>query len=110
MTQRTLKQNSALHLWFNLLAKELNDSGYTVQLVLKEKVDLDWDGDKVKELLWRPSQKAILKKKSTTELRKIEDMDKVWEHLNRHLGQKFGVHVPFPQDTEYQELKMKYKK
>jgi hypothetical protein len=64
----------------------------------------------VKELLWRPAQKAILRKKSTTELFKIEDIDKVWEHLNRHLGEKFGLHVPFPSDQKYQELKLKYKK
>lgn len=107
---RTQKQNSALHLWFSKLADEMNQAGYTVQLVLAQKMDLDWDKDKVKELLWRPAQKAILKKKSTTELSKIEDIDKVWEHLNRHLGEKFGLHVPFPSDQELAELKLKYKK
>jgi len=67
-----------------------------VQLVLKEKIGLDWDKDKVKTLLWHPAQQAILGKKSTTELSKQEDIDKVWEHLNRHVGEKFGVHVEFP--------------
>lgn len=110
MSQRTIKQNSALHLWFSQLADELNMAGYTVQLVLKEKIDLDWSGDMVKELLWRPAQKALLKKKSTTELGKLEDMDKVYEHLNRHIGEKFGLHIPFPTDQELQELKLKYKK
>ena len=100
--QRTLDQNAALHKWFELLALELNLAGYTVQLVLKEKVDLDWDKDKVKELLWRPAQKAILKKKSTTELAKLEDIDTVWEHLNRHMSEKFGVHVPFPSKEQLQ--------
>ncbi len=107
---RTSTQNSALHLWFKLLADEMNQAGYTVQLVLAQKMDLDWDKDKVKELLWRPAQQAILKKKSTTELSKIEDIDKVWEHLNRHIGEKFGLHVPFPSDQELAELKLKYKK
>lgn len=107
---RTQQQNSALHLWFKLLADEMNQAGYTVQLVLAQKMDLDWDKDKVKGLLWRPAQQAILKKKSTTELSKIEDIDKVWEHLNRHIGEKFGLHVPFPSDQELAELKLKYKK
>ena len=97
---RTFAQNSALHLWFNLLADELNDGGFPVQLVLKEKIDLDWDGRKVKELLWRPAQFAILGKKSTTELKKIEDIDKVFDHLNRHIGSKFGVYVPFPHEDK----------
>ncbi len=110
MTQRTYKQNSALHLWFMWLATELNLAGYTVQLVLKEKMDLDWTPDICKELLWRPAQQAILKKKSTTELGKIEDIDKVYDHLNRHLGEKFGVHVKFPTDEQVQLSKLGYKK
>ena len=94
--ERTLPQNNSLHLWFSLIADELNQAGYTVQLVLKEKVDLDWDGSKVKELLWRPAQIAILGKGSTKELSKTEDIDKVYDHLTRHLGEKFGVHADWP--------------
>lgn len=107
---RTEKQNNALHLYFMWLATELNLAGYTVQLVLKEKMDLDFTPEMVKELLWRPAQKAILKKKSTTELKKLEDIDLVYEHLNRHLGEKFGIHIPFPVDQDLQNLKLKYKK
>lgn len=110
MAKRTPSQNSALHLWFEHVATDLNAAGYTVQLVLAQKVDLDWDKNKVKELLWRPAQKAILHKKSTTELGKLEDIDKVFEHLNRHLGEKFGLHVPFPSNEELQMLKIRYKK
>ena len=98
-TARTDNQNRALHLYLSWVAKELNSAGYTVQLVLKEKMDLDWDMEKVKELLWRPAQVAILGKKSTTELSKLEDIDKVYDHLTRHLGEKLGIHVPFPQNT-----------
>jgi len=98
--QRTPSQNNALHKFFELLADELNQGGWTVQLVLKEKIDLDWDSSKVKELLWRPAQQAILGKKSTTELSKIEDIDKIYEHLNRHLAEKFQIHIPFPNNEE----------
>lgn len=41
---RTYKQNAALHLWFELTAKELNEAGYTVQMVVNEKQDMDWTG------------------------------------------------------------------
>ena len=94
--QRTDQQNKALHLYYKNLAEALNDAGYTVQLVLKEKIDLDWDMQKVKDLLWREAQKAILYKKSTTELSKMEDIDKVYDHLNRHISEKFKLHVAFP--------------
>lgn len=93
---RTGRQNRALRLWFALVATELNSAGLPIQLVLKEKMDLDWSADSVLELLWRPAQKALLKKHSTTTLDKVGEIDLVFEHLNRHLGTIFGVHIPFP--------------
>lgn len=104
MTQRTPRQNRALHLFFKHVSEKLNAGGYNVQLVLKEKMDIDWTPALVKEVLWRPAQKVILKKKSTTELEKQRDIDTVYEHLNRHLGEKFGVHVPWPHFENEQEF------
>jgi len=95
---RTSTQNNSLHLWFQLVADELNASGQSKQKVLAKTVELNWDGSSVKEDLWRPVQKALLGKKSTTELSKQEDIDRVFEHLNRFLGEKCEIHVPFPSD------------
>lgn len=92
--RRTERQNRALHLFYRLLAQELNESGLTVQLVLREKMELNWTADMVKELLWRPAQKALTKKRSTTELKKAQEIDLIYEHLARHLGEKFGMEVP----------------
>lgn len=97
---RTPQQNKALHLWFRLVAEELNAGGFTVNHVLAKKVELNWNEKLVKEILWRELQERILGKKSTTSLEKTFDIDQVWEHLNRHLGQEFGIHVPFPHDPE----------
>ncbi len=94
--ERTQDQNSALHLWFELVARDLNEGGFTVQVVLKQKIDLDWNKELVKELLWRPAQEALIKKKSTTKLDKVGEIDTVFDHLNRHFGEKFGLHIPFP--------------
>ena len=93
---RSETQNNALHLWFELVAKELNDGGLHVQKVLEQTIEINWNKDLVKNTLWRPVQVALLKKKSTTELKKTEDIDVVYEHLNRYLSDKFGLHVPFP--------------
>lgn len=103
---RTFTQNNALHLWYELVAEAFNEAGYTVQLVLSKKMDMDWTKDSVKELLWRPAQQAILGKKSTTELNKLEDIDKVFEHLNRHLGEKFGIFVDFPHDEDKVKIEL----
>lgn len=98
--KRTSKQSNSVHLFCDLVAKAFNEAGYTVQLVLKEKIDLDWNKDMVKELLWRPAQKAITGKESTTDLDKVSEIDTIYEHLNRHFGEKFGIHIPFPKDED----------
>jgi hypothetical protein len=93
MDIRTLKQNSALHKYFELVSRELNDRGLTVTKTIK--ADIVWSPASIKEVLWKPIQEAVLKKKSTAELNKSE-IDSVYDVMNMALGQKFGIHVPFP--------------
>ena len=92
----TRTQQKSLHLWFSLVAKELNESGITLKMILKEKLDMDMNGEMVKEVLWRPLQKVLVKKQSTTELLKVGEIDLIYEHLNRFLAEHFKIHVPFP--------------
>ena len=49
----------------------------------------------IKHILWRPFQEVMYQKKSTTELT-TKEVSQVYETLNRHLGTKLGIHVPFP--------------
>lgn len=98
--QRTIQQNKALHLYFQHLADRLNEAGLDMRVVLKPEVDIPWSKDSVKEFLWRPIQRYMLLKKSTTELGS-QDIDKVFETLNRHLAEKFGLSEPFPSLEEY---------
>lgn len=93
--KRTHQQNKALHVLFNLLAETLNDNNLDMRRTLKPEVNIEWSGQSVKEYLWRPIQKAQLGKKSTTELTTIE-IDQVFDTINKHLGERFGLHVPFP--------------
>lgn len=97
--KRTLQQNAALHLWFRQLAEALNAAGLDMRATLKPEISIPWTGETIKEYLWRPVQKAQLEKQSTADLTTSE-IDKVWETLNKHLGEKFGVHVPFPSMEE----------
>lgn len=92
---RTSQQNKALHVLFELLADKLNEAGLDMRKTLKPEIDIPWTGASVKEYLWRPVQFAQLDKDSTTELT-TADVDKVFDTINRHLGEKFGLHVPFP--------------
>lgn len=97
--QRTLQQNRALHKLFNLLADELNESGLDQRKVLKESVDIPWTPEAIKNQIWRPIQQAQLNKQSTTELT-TKEIDEVFDTINRHLGEKFSIHIPFPSITE----------
>lgn len=101
---RSAKQNSSLHLYFELLAAELNSSGYTIQKLLSHAVDLEWSAESIKELLWRPIQKALIKKKSTTQLDRVSEIDQVYDHINRYLSE-FGIHVVFPSVVHSSELR-----
>lgn len=92
-TQRSIKQNRAIHLWFRLLADTLNDSGLDMKTVLKPSVSISWTDKTIKEYIYKPIIEAMLLKKSTTELT-TKEIDKVWEIINLHLGEKFGVEIP----------------
>lgn len=92
---RTTRQNRAIHLLFDMLAKELNENGLDMRRTLKPSIDIPWTGESVKEYLWRPVQQAQVNKKSTTELT-TREIDEVFDTINRHLGTKFGIYVPFP--------------
>jgi hypothetical protein len=92
---RTLTQNKALHLYFTLLADELNLAGYDMKSVIKKEIDIPWSGSSVKEYLWRPIQKQQLQEKSTTRI-KTTDIDLIYDTVNRIVGERTGVHVGFP--------------
>ena len=49
----------------------------------------------LKETLWKPYQIAAVQKDSTTKLDKAQ-VDKVYEGLNKFLGENFEVHIPWP--------------
>jgi len=93
LDMRTIKQNAAMHKWFTMLAEELNRRDLPVVKFLK--VEVDWTPEAVKELLWKPVQKAMLNKGSTTALEK-SDIDKVYETLNAALYHKHRISIPFP--------------
>ena len=95
--KRTDLQNRALHKYFQKLADALNDAGLDVRHTLKEDIDIPWNALLIKDYLWRPIQELQLKKRSTTEL-STTDIDKIFETITRHLGEKFGIFVDFPSE------------
>lgn len=97
--QRTKQQNKAIHVLFNLYAGKLNEAGLDMRKTLKETVDIPWTGPAVKEWIWKPVQKALLNKDSTTELTTVE-IDEVFDTINRYMAEKHGLSVKFPSIEE----------
>ena len=96
--QRTLVQNSSLWLYATMIADELNGSGFSVQKTLAQRIEIDWNKDLVMDLMIRPLIKAIHGYDSTTQLKKVGELDPVIDHLTRFLAEKCnGLSVPFPQ-------------
>lgn len=92
---RTEAQNKALHLYFTQLAELLNDSGLDIRKVLKPTINIPWSTETIKEFLWKPVMNVQLGKKSTTEMT-TKDISAVYDTINKHIGEKFGLHIDFP--------------
>ena len=93
--RRTSQQNRALHLYFTLLSVALNDSGFDMKKTIARDIDIMWTPYNVKEYLWKPLQKEMVGEKSTAKLKK-DELDKVYDVLNKVIGERTGEFVPFP--------------
>lgn len=85
-----------------MLADALNNAGYDMKKTLKHDVEIPWNKDMVKEFIWKPVMKAMEGIDSTTEMNTI-DPSEIYEVVNRHMAEKFGVHVDWP--SHYGEIK-----
>ena len=85
--------NNALHLWFQMIAEALNDSGQ--YMILPTKFYGDWTDVSVKEILWRPLQVKMFNKTSSADLSNKEACE-VIEGVIRILGEVFSLTVNFP--------------
>lgn len=97
---RTNSQNASIHLWLTWVADELDKQGFTLQNVVAsiKRAEIRPTMENLKEVMFKPYMKAATGKDSTTQLEKHE-VDKVYEGLNKFLGDNFdGLHIPFPSD------------
>ncbi len=88
--------NNALHLWFQMIAEALNDSGQYMKVdFFKAGVHVNWTLEAVKEIFWRPLQIAMFNKTSSANLLNKEACE-VIEGVIRILGEVFSLTVNFP--------------
>ena len=91
----TAAQHRSVFLYCDLLSKELNGRGLDMVKTLKAGVDIPWSKESARRFMWQPIQEIKFDKKSLTQL-KTHEITKIYDVINRHLSDKFGVYVPFP--------------
>lgn len=101
---RTDQQNAALHLYFTQLSTALNEKGITAEQIFIGKIEHFWTPVIIKEM-WRKIQIAMFKKRSTTELGKLEEIDKIYDAMNKAIVERTcgEVSVQFPSIETLQE-------
>jgi len=95
--RRTDAQNRALHLYLTLLSTDLNLKGFDMRAIIRKDINIDWSPISAKEYLWRPIQKTLFQKKSTTKLT-TQEINEIYDNLNRVIIERTGgeVQIPFP--------------
>ena len=96
ISTRTEQQNKALHLFFTQLAEELNEKGMDMRKLIRPEVEISWTTYSVKEYLWKPIQKILTGKKSTTKLDKTQEINLIYDNLNRIIVERTKGEINFP--------------
>ena len=101
---RTLQQNRSLHKYLELLAEELDKEGHSLSEIV-EKIDLAEirpTKENLKVNVWHPIQQAMYGTTSTKDLTTAQ-VDRVYEAVNKFIGEQFHIHIPFP-SRDFDEL------
>lgn len=101
MALRTDQQRKAIEVYCREVAKALWAKGVSMQHVMREirKVELIPTQERIKRDVWNEMSNALFGKESSTLLEKSE-VTMVYEVMNKWLGERFEIHVPFPHDKE----------
>jgi len=92
---RTNQQNRAMHKFFTIIADELNNIGATFSYEFgSEIMELPYTSELIKETLWKPIQKALFNKDSTTEIT-TEEINQIIDVITLKFGE-MGIPITFP--------------
>lgn len=99
---RTLRQNNSMHLWFEEVARELNDRGIDMRVLVKD-LQVTHTKESVKGI-WKAIGEAKYGKDSTTQLTSKE-IDEIYDEMNRLLAMH-DIHISFPNNLYYLDEKI----
>lgn len=101
---RTVAQNNAQHLWFRQIATICQEAGVEADAVFSKTHNLQMTEENVKAM-WKGLQRALFGTKSTTELKKNGEIDKLVDHFVRFFAENFELELPpFPLEDKNTKL------
>ena len=106
MDMRTIKQNSALHLWCTQIASVLNENNIYMTGLFEN--DIIWTRELVKTQIVKGLIDKLFNIKSTTKLRRAE-IDTLVDTIISIFGEKKGVVIPDFPNRELWDEKQKGK-
>lgn len=89
-----------MHLYLEIVARALNEDGHTMQDVMKAitKMEVKPTKQLMKDGVWKQILLTLFGLETTTK-QTNEQIQDVYETMNKWLGQWFQIHVPFPDDN-----------
>ena len=98
---KTDKQRAAIHVWFDLVAKVLNENGIDKRIVIHKLktrgLDTQWTAASFKEDVYKPIFAKVTAVKTSTEQANTTDHDVCVQGLQKWCAEEFGVVLPpFP--------------
>jgi len=93
---RTTQQNRALHLYFTMIAEQLNELGlqYQYTSIVGEIFELRYTTELVKEYVWRPLQVALFKIERTKKIN-TQQINEIIDVITLFFSER-GVDLRFP--------------
>ncbi len=97
---RSTLQNSALHLFFTILANQLNENGidFIFENVIYGKIEMKFTPEIVKNFIWRPIQKTLFNIDSTTKINTLQ-INEILDVITLHFGNS-GIPISFPNNFD----------
>lgn len=106
----TWQQMKSLYLYLSKLSDELNDAGFDMLAVCAAMVEgfsVQCTKERLKQCVWDEIMSALFSVTSITKLT-TKEVSIVYENVNKIVGEKFKVHVPWP-DSYGKSLEEEYK-
>jgi len=94
--QRTLPQNRCLHSYCEQLADKLNAAGYDFNDGKVIRLPVQFTRENVKEYMFKKVMKSLYPDKESTRELDTQEIQWVYENLNRFTSDSFGVGVDWP--------------